>query len=155
MRETTRIADQLQRAYAGHAWHGPSLRFLLRGLTARQAASHPISGAHSIWELVLHITAWDRVARQRILGGRRTGLGPHRNFPPVTRSTAAAWKQALRDLAREHRALEAAVQKFPPARLDRKLSGGDHSFYFTMHGILQHDLYHAGQIAILRKGLRR
>ena len=92
---------------------------------------------------------------QRILGGRRTGLGPHRNFPPVTRSTAAAWKQALRDLAREHRALEAAVQKFPPARLDRKLSGGDHSFYFTMHGILQHDLYHAGQIAILRKGLRR
>ena len=151
MKETARIADQLSRAYSGKAWHGPSLRFLLRGISAKQAAARPIPNAHSIWELVLHIAAWDRVACQRILGGKRTSLPPKENFPEVTDASEAAWKKALKDLDREHGDLIAAIHKFPDKELDQKLGGGDHSFYITMYGAIQHDLYHAGQIAILKK----
>jgi uncharacterized damage-inducible protein DinB len=151
MKETARIADQLERAYSGKAWHGPSLRFLLRGITAAQAAQRPIPNAHTIWELVLHITAWDRVVCERIQGGKTTKLPPDENFPTVSDTSEAAWKKAIKDLEQQHRALAAAMLKFPPAKLDRNLSGGDYTYYITMHGAVQHDLYHAGQIAILKK----
>ena len=151
MKETARIADQLERAYSGKAWHGPSLRSLLRGISAEQAAQRPIPGAHTIWELALHAAAWDGVACERILGGTRTSLPPDENFPAVTDTSEAAWKKALKELEQQHRALAAAIRKFPDAKLDRKLGGGDHSFYITMHGAVQHDLYHAGQIAVLKK----
>ncbi len=151
MKETARIADQLERAYSGKAWHGPSLRYLLRGISAGQAAKRPIPNAHTIWELVLHIAAWDRVVCERILGGKTTELPPEENFPTVTDTSETAWKKALQELDRQHRALVAAMRKFPDAKLNLKLGGGDYSYYITMHGAVQHDLYHAGQIAILKK----
>jgi uncharacterized damage-inducible protein DinB len=151
MKETARIADQSRRAYAGKAWHGPSLKLLLRGVAAQQAAARPIPGAHTIWELVLHIAAWDRVAAERIRGGKRTSLPASENFPVVTDTSEAAWKKTLANLEEANRDLRDAIAKCPPAKLDRKLGGGDYSFYVTMHGSVQHDLYHAGQIAILKK----
>jgi uncharacterized damage-inducible protein DinB len=151
MKETARIADQLSRAYSGKAWHGLSLRALLRGVTAAQAAQRPVPNAHTIWELVLHTAAWDRVVCERIQGGKTTELPPEENFPTVTDTSDAAWNKALKDLAKQHRALAAAMLKFPVAKLDRNLGGGDYTFYITMHGAVQHDLYHAGQIAILKK----
>jgi uncharacterized damage-inducible protein DinB len=151
MKETARIADQSKRAYAGKAWHGPSLKYLLRGVSAAQAAARPVPGAHSIWELVMHITAWDRVVAERIRGGKRTSLPPAENFPQVADTSPAAWKKTLAELGAANRQLRRSILKFSPARLDRKLGGGDHSFYITMHGIIQHDLYHAGQIAVLKK----
>jgi uncharacterized damage-inducible protein DinB len=151
MKETARIADQLSRAYSGKAWHGPSLRALLRGVTAAQAAQRPVPNAHTIWELVLHTAAWDRVVCERILGGKTIELPTEQNFPTVVDASDAAWKKALKELEKQHRALSAAMLKFPPAKLDRNLSGGDYTFYVTMHGAVQHDLYHAGQIAILKK----
>ncbi len=151
MKETARIADQLSRAFSGKAWHGPPLRRLLRGVTAEQAARRPIANAHTIWELVLHVSAWDRVVSERIQGGKTTQLPPEENFPVVTDTSAAAWKKALAGLERQHLALKAAMEAFPDAKLDRQLRGGDYSFYVTMHGAVQHDLYHAGQIAILKK----
>jgi uncharacterized damage-inducible protein DinB len=151
MKETARIADQLLRAYSGKAWHGPSLRALLRGVTAAQAAQRPVANAHTIWELVLHTAAWDRVVCERILGGKTTELPTEQNFPTVTDTSDAAWKKALKELDKQHRALAAAMLKFPAAKLDRNLRGGDYTYYITMHGAVQHDLYHAGQIAILKK----
>jgi len=141
----------MERAYSGKAWHGPSLRFLLRGITAEQAAKRPVINAHTIWELVLHITAWDRVVCQRIQGGKTTQLPPNQNFPAVTDSSATAWKKALQELETHHQALVAAMKEFPDAKLDHNLTGGDYTYYITMHGAVQHDLYHAGQIAILKK----
>ena len=151
MKETARIADQLSRAYSGKAWHGPSLRAILKGVTAAQAAQRSVPGAHSIWELVLHTTAWDRVVCERIQGGKTTELPPEQNFPTVTDTSETAWKKTLKDLDKQHRELEAAMRKFPDAKLNRNLGGGDYSYYVTMHGAVQHDLYHAGQIAILKK----
>lgn len=151
MKETARIADQLSRAYSGKAWHGPSLRTILKGVTAAQAAQRLVPGAHSIWELVLHTAAWDRVVCERMQGGKTTELPPEQNFPTVTDTSETAWKKTLKDLDKQHRELEAAMRKFPDAKLNRNLGGGDYSYYVTMHGAVQHDLYHAGQIAILKK----
>jgi uncharacterized damage-inducible protein DinB len=154
MKETARIADQLSRAYSGKAWHGPSLKFILRGVTAEQAAARPIPCAHSIWELVLHIAAWDRAVCDRILSGKDTTLPPEQNFPAVVDTSSTAWKKALKKLEKGHRDLVAAIQGFKDSRLDRKLGNRDYSFYITMHGAIQHDLYHAGQISILKKATK-
>jgi uncharacterized damage-inducible protein DinB len=151
MKETARIADQLSRAYSGKAWHGPSLKYILRGITAQQAAARLIPGAHSIWELVLHIAAWDRAVCERILSGKDTTLPPEQNFPSVVDTSDAAWKKALKKLEQGHRDLVASIQGFKDSKLDRKLGNRDYSFYITMHGAIQHDLYHAGQIAMLKK----
>jgi uncharacterized damage-inducible protein DinB len=151
MKETVRIADQLSRAYSGKAWHGPSLKFLLRGITAEQAAARPIADAHSIWELVLHIAAWDGAVCDRILSGKNTTLPPSENFPTVIDTSSAAWKAALKRLEQGHKRLLSAMHGFKDSKLDRKLGNRDYSFYITMHGAIQHDLYHAGQIAILKK----
>ena len=91
MTESARIADQLHRAFAGGAWHGPALRQLLRGVTAKQAAARPLAGGHSIWELVLHITAWKKAVRQRVMG-RAIELSPREDWPPAGKASAAAWR---------------------------------------------------------------
>jgi uncharacterized damage-inducible protein DinB len=153
MSETARIADQLRRAFHGDAWHGDSLFEILNGVTAAQAAARPIKNAHSIWELVLHIAAWDGAVRRR-LGGEAVALSGEKNFPPVTDTSESAWRKALEHVGRVHDDLVAAVAAFPDSRLGEKVPGKDpdyHTFYYNLHGVLQHELYHAGQIALLKK----
>jgi hypothetical protein len=93
MSETARLADQIRRAFDGEAWHGDSVLELLEGVTAKKAGSHPIQDAHSIWELVLHIDAWDDAVRRRT-GGTVVTLGDRENFPPVTDTSEVAWRNA-------------------------------------------------------------
>ena len=110
MSETKRIADQLHRAYHGGAWHGPALRELLAGVTAKQAAARPVRGAHTIWELVLHITAWKRAVFLR-MQGRALSLSPAENFPPMPQASAVNWKQTLAALQAAQRSEERRVGK--------------------------------------------
>jgi uncharacterized damage-inducible protein DinB len=126
---------------------------ILEGVNAAQAAAHPIKNAHSIWELVLHIAAWDGAVLQR-LDGAAVDLSDAENFPPVTDASEAAWHKALADVRRVHEALVAAVAALPDSRLDQIVPGkkGVHyTFYYMLHGVVQHELYHAGQIALLKK----
>ena len=88
MSESARIADQLRRAFAGEAWHGDSLFEILEGVTAAQASARPIKNAHTIWELVLHIAAWDNAVLRR-LGGVAVELSDTENFPPLTDARSA------------------------------------------------------------------
>jgi len=155
MSETTRVADQLHRAFEGHAWHGDSLLKILSGVTAEQAATHPIPNAHSIWELVLHIAAWDGAVVRR-LAGESGGVSKARNFPVITDTSEGAWHSALDRLQQVHRELVATVAAFPDSRLNRRVSGkkpAHHTYYYMLHGVVQHELYHAGQIALLKKAL--
>src|SRR5208283_2460455 len=94
MSESARIADQMRRAFDGEAWHGDSLTEILEGVTAARAAAHPITGAHSIWELVLHIAAWDGAVLRR-LGGAAVELSDAENFPAVREASEAAWRKAV------------------------------------------------------------
>src|SRR6266446_4459410 len=112
MPEATRIADQLSRAFAGDAWHGDSVFEILDGVTAAQAAAHPIKNAHSIWELVLHIAAWDGAVLRR-LGGVAVELSDAENFPRVTDASEAAWRTALAKVRRVHEELFTAVAALP------------------------------------------
>ncbi len=157
MSETTRIADQLRRAFEGEAWHGDSLFEILGGVTAAQAASRPVKQAHSIWELVLHIAAWDGACRRR-LRGEAVDLPDDQNFPAVKDTSNAAWRKTLKHVKDVHDDLMQAVVTFPDSRLNQKVPGKDaepayYNFYYMLHGVAQHELYHAGQIALLKKML--
>ncbi|MGA9354066.1 MAG: DinB family protein [Terriglobales bacterium] len=153
MSETTHIADQLRRAFYGGAWHGDSLYEILTGVTAAQAAARPIKNAHSIWELVLHIAAWDGAVRRRMTGVA-VALSDAENFPPVSDTSDAAWGRTLEEVRRVHDELTAAVTHFPEADLMKPVPGkhGAHyNFAYMLDGLAQHELYHAGQIALLKK----
>jgi len=90
MTDSDRIAQQLENAFDGGAWHGPTLLELLAGVDAQTAAAHPLPGAHSIWELVLHIAAWDDAVNRRIVFRKALQLKMRQNFPPVTDKRPAA-----------------------------------------------------------------
>ena len=151
--EAARIADQLRRSFDGEAWHGDSLFEILEGVTAAQAAARPIKGAHTIWELVLHIAAWDDAVLRRF-AGVALELSDVENFPPVTDTSEAAWHAALTQARRAHHDLIAAVNELPDSRLYELVPGKEgahYTFYYMLHGVVQHELYHAGQIALLKK----
>jgi uncharacterized damage-inducible protein DinB len=154
MSETARLADQIRRAFEGEAWHGDSLLELLKGVNAATAAAKPIKNAHSIWELILHIAAWDDIVRQRT-GGKATMPTDEQNFPPVKDTSEAAWNKALEETKRTHNELVKAVAAFPDSRLQEQVPGKTqnyYNFFYMFSGIVQHELYHAGQIALLKKG---
>src|SRR5262252_6994767 len=109
MTESGRIRDQLKRSYKGQAWHGPSVRELLEGVTAEQAAKHPIGGAHSIWELVLHIIAWERVGRQRIIDWKAESVPDEEDWSQVTDTSETAWNAILEELERTTNALAETI----------------------------------------------
>jgi uncharacterized damage-inducible protein DinB len=148
--EGARIADQLRRAFYGSAWHGPALLELLEDVDAATAAANPLANVHSIWELVLHIAVWDDAALRRLDGKKwqPTGL---KNFPRVTKPTDAAWRKAVAATKRTHDTLVKTVERLSDARLGDRVPGKRYDFYHMLHGIAQHELYHAGQVAILKK----
>ena len=150
MNEMKRIVDLLDRAGDGDAWHGPPVDATLAGVTAAQAGARPLAGGHTIWELTLHIAVWDRVVKRR-LGGERYEPSSAEDWPPVTTMSDAAWRRAVADVRVARAELRDALLAFDASRLDETVPGKSYSFYVMAHGIVQHDLYHAGQIAILRK----
>jgi uncharacterized damage-inducible protein DinB len=152
--EGVRIADQLRRAFEGSAWHGPALLELLEDVDAPTAAAKPFPDVHSIWELVLHIAAWDRAGSRR-LSGAKCQLKARANFPPIPAPTDAAWHEAITVAKRTHETLVTTVAGLPDKRLRDRVPGKRYDFYHMLHGIAQHELYHAGQIAILKKAALR
>lgn len=148
--EAAGIADQLHRAFYGSAWHGPAVLELLEDVDAESAAAKPLSDVHSIWELVLHIAAWDGAALQRLAGKKCQPSGTA-NFPLVASATQAAWRKTIADTKRTHDELVKTVAGLPEKRLRDRVPGKRYDFYHMLHGIAQHELYHAGQIAILKK----
>lgn len=154
MTETERILDQLRRAYEGEAWHGPSVREVLAGVSAAQANARPLANGHTIYELVRHIAVWEDVGRRRLEGDHaQIAISSPEDWPPADDPSEAAWQQAKAALDRGHQALVTAIERVNDSRLDEPILEGLSSVYVTLHGVIQHDLYHAGQIAILKKAL--
>jgi uncharacterized damage-inducible protein DinB len=151
MSEAARIVDQLRRAFEGGAWHGPALLELLADIDSATAGSHPLPDVHSIWELVLHIAAWDGAVNRRIATGKAIRLKSAQNFPPVKIKTKAAWEEAVTRVKNAHNDLIKTVAALPDSRLAERVPGKKYNIYVMLHGVVQHELYHAGQIAILKK----
>jgi uncharacterized damage-inducible protein DinB len=155
--ETERILDQLRRAYGGDAWYGSPVRGILADVTAERATRRPIADAHSIWEIVLHMTGWKQEVRNR-LRGAWAGLPEEGDWPAVADTSESAWRAALDRLDRAQRELLDAAAAIDPSRLDEsskdqrdRAAGTGVSLYVLLHGIVQHDVYHSGQIALLNK----
>ena len=152
MSEVQRIERQLQRAFEGGAWHGPAVLELIKDVNARQAAARPIAGAHSIWELVLHIGAWEGACRRR-LSGDRAELPDAEDWQIINDMSEGAWQALKEKLIRGHSELVDKIRSIDEATLDQPILPGMSSVYETIHGVIQHDLYHAGQIALLKRAL--
>lgn len=150
MREPERIADQLRRSMEGEAWHGPAVMELLAGVQASQAFMHPISAAHSIWEIVLHIRAWNGAVLRRIRG-EAVELAEDEDWPTVSDSSEEGWEDVVRSLTLAHAKVYNAILGMTDARLDEIVPGRTYNYYYLAHGLAQHNLYHAGQIAVLKK----
>jgi uncharacterized damage-inducible protein DinB len=152
--EAAGIADQLRRAFDGSAWHGPAVLELLVDVDAATAAARPIVGVHSIWELLLHIAVWDNAGMVRLTGKKWQPAGLD-NFPELpAKPTEDAWRKAVATVKRTHEKLVKTVAALPESRLRDRVPGKRYDFYQMFHGIAQHELYHAGQIAILKKAAR-
>ncbi len=153
-REIERLEEQLERTLKGGAWHGPSVLELLAGVSADEAAAHPISGAHSIWELVLHLTSDYSLVLRRLSGDGRQ-VTPEEDWPPCPAVTEENWGKATQNLTKLNQELRQAVHAFPAERLDEPLVAEvPYTAYTQFIGITQHSLYHAGQIALLKRALR-
>ncbi len=147
--EIDRIVDQMERAFDGDAWHGPSVMDILRGLNANQASARLFPETHTIRELVAHMAAW-----KRIIPRRMRGEVVHPTVAEDWPRPRGTWNDAIADLRRAHRDFIKAVRAMPASKLRATVPGKDHDFYVALHGMVQHDLYHAGQIALLKKALQ-
>lgn len=146
------IAIEIGNALSGDAWHGPSLNELLDGVTSEDAIQRPIASAHNIWELLLHITSWANIARHRLTGGRvEPEEGEDWPVPGVISETS--WGAARSALAESHERLREVVAGLSHDELTRNVPQGARSVANMLHGVTQHDAYHGGQIAILKKGI--
>jgi uncharacterized damage-inducible protein DinB len=152
MSESSRIADQALKMFEGGAWHGPSVMELLADVGPEVAASYPIAGAHSIWELVLHLIATQDAILKR-MEGIPAGLKTEDFWLPVPPVSDIAWRETVDCLKRQEKELRAAIDRFPDARLQEVLVPGGSFAYTMFHGHVQHNAYHAGQIALLKKAV--
>ena len=148
--EIVRIAEQLRRAVEGDSWHGPAVMEILSGVDARTAAAHPIAGAHSIWEILHHMTAWTRAVMRR-LGGEAVELSGADDWPPVTDTSDAARQAALAGFRSAQQELQTKLKSTSNDELGMTVPGQNYSNSFMLYGVVQHHLYHAGQIAVLKK----
>ncbi|HET7551871.1 MAG TPA: DinB family protein [Gemmatimonadaceae bacterium] len=151
--ETNRLEEQLVRALEGGAWHGPSVLELLAGVSAAQAASHPVAGAHSIWELVLHLRSdYDLVLRRMASDGHP--LTAAEGWPACPAPTEENWQRTVRELELANKKLRQAVRDFPQERLDDLLvPESPYTAYTQFIGVSQHNAYHSGQIALLKRAM--
>jgi DinB superfamily len=146
----------LDEGYERKAWHGPNLRGSLRGVGAQEAAWRPGPDRHNIWELAVHAAYW-KYANWRRLTGEKRGAFPVEGsnyFPRPDSPTEKAWRADLALLDEQHRRLRAVIEKIPPASLSRRVPGSKHRTATLIYGIANHDVYHAGQIQLVKRLFR-
>jgi uncharacterized damage-inducible protein DinB len=155
MDASSAIANEIERTVSVPMWHGSALNELLDGVTFEQAAAKPIAGAHSIWEFVLHITAWSDIARERLHQRSLESAPMQVDWPPTPAPSAAAWRDALARLAASHAALARETEALSPDALAAivPVPKPRYSVEVLLRGVIEHGTYHGGQIALLKRAL--
>jgi uncharacterized damage-inducible protein DinB len=161
--EAARLINQLEREFNGQPWHGSSLTAILEGVSAPQAARKPSTDAHSIWEILLHMTGWKREVTRRARGHAAAEPAAG-DWPSIGEPSEERWREAQADHMRAQQELLEVVRGLSETQLAAKVPGDSAAFIgaglsvlATLWGLLQHDVYHSGQIALLKKmtgGLR-
>lgn len=157
MSEREQILKELQQAHDGEPWHGSSRAAILADVTLNEAMHHPDGGAHSIWELVLHMRAWTSEVARRVREGN-PGEPAEGDWPAAGTASEVAWRAAVDGLSAAHAEVAAAVRGLREGQLDERVGGARDAPLGTgvthremLHGLAQHDAYHSGQIALLKR----
>ncbi|HZD31556.1 MAG TPA: DinB family protein [Candidatus Angelobacter sp.] len=150
MSEIARILDQYDRALHRDAWHGDPVWKILAGVNPRRAFRRLSPATHSIWELVMHMAFWETAVHRRLRKLPKQSV-KKLNFPALPEPTAANWNYALGTLRASNVAFRETLAQLDETELDKPLSSARKSVYVEVHGVIQHHLYHAGQMAVLRK----
>jgi uncharacterized damage-inducible protein DinB len=154
MSESERIADQLKRSLDGETWHGPAVMELLEEITAEQAAARPLENGHNIWELVGHLTVWAEIPLARFKGENPVEPSAEENFPAAPdQPDEGSWSALKERLRRAYDALYAELDHLDEAALHKPRGENLPSVGFVLYGLAQHNAYHGGQIALLKKAL--
>lgn len=151
MTSSRQLATHIERTVTGPMWHGPALAQVLETATAERAAAKPIAGAHSIWEIVLHVAAWADIARARLKGQSTGDPAPEVDWPPVGAASADAWRLALEGLDASYRLLAADVRELDDDRLSALVPGLEYTVATLLAGVVEHGTYHGGQIMLLNR----
>lgn len=161
MSDKSFLREQIRKGFSDDPWHGPATLDLLEDLTARQAAAHPVPEAHSVWEIVLHMISWQAEVRRR-LAGNPPAMPQEGDWPEVGKVSEARWKQDRERLEASLTELLNTLDGLSEQDLDR-IGGGlsdrdpalgtGVTLRAMVNGLVQHNAYHSGQIAILRKAL--
>lgn len=150
------LNQKLLTVWNGEPWYGSSSSTIFRGVTAPEALAHPLPGAQSIWETLLHMTAWTEETTSRMNGGE--SKNPDRgDWPAVKGSTHEEWMAAQGELLTARKALLESIEKAHEESLFLqvpKASGTGATRADTVNGLADHDVYHLGQIALLKKSLK-
>jgi hypothetical protein len=154
MSNRDRIIDELSRALERDPWHGPAIDDVLEGVDAAEAAAHPIAGAHSIWELVHHLTAWVRAVHMRVKGSV-CELEGETDWPPVREPAEGSWTAAVDDLRRAQAELITTLRKLRDADLNATTPNRDYDLEHLLRGLTQHHAYHTGQMVIIKNAGRK
>jgi len=151
MDEINRIKEQLVKAFENEPWSGPSVMDVLKDIVPEKAASKPIPNAHSIWEILEHMNSTiENVIRR--LKGDFSPFTDEMDWPKVTDTSEKSWNDLLKRFNKSHEELLSEISKLSPDILDKPMKEGFSAYYSTLHGIVQHNLYHLGQISLLKKG---
>ncbi len=154
MHELNMLANAIEEAVSGPVWHGPSIGDLLETIVASDAAAHPISNAHSIWELVVHLTAWVGIVQKRLaLEVPLIEPTDAEDWPAVGVTSATSWKAAISELSASYRRLAAAVRSLEPEILGKRVPSRQHTVRMMLQGVVEHAAYHGGQIALLTRAV--
>jgi uncharacterized damage-inducible protein DinB len=159
MSDKSFLREQILKGFSDDPWHGPSTLSLLEDLTAREAAKHAVPGAHSVWEIVLHMISWHNEVRRR-LSGNPPAMPEEGDWPRIGKVSEAAWRRDLERLGASLTELLNTLDGLREEDLDR-IGGGlsdrdpalgtGVTLRAMANGLVQHNAYHSGQIALLRK----
>ncbi len=149
MTEVERLVEQYNQTVTGEAWYGDPVWKILQGIDAHCAAAHPIAGTHNIWQLVMHMEFWERIAARRFSGPVTPDEAG--NFPATPAADEAEWQKTLSAFRASNGEFRQAALLLDPGALDKNTPGSQRTFRYELVGVIQHHIYHAGQIALLKK----
>lgn len=144
------LLERYDQTLHGDAWYGDPVWKILQGISADCASAHLIPGTHNIWQLVMHMEFWERIAGRRFSGP----VTPEEagNFPDTPGPSEAAWRETLESFRASNREFRDAIARLDSDALDSNTPGGQRTFRYELVGVIEHHIYHAGQIALLKKG---
>jgi hypothetical protein len=152
MTEPQRISTLLTQIHQGPAWHGPSLRETLEGVDAKLASRRPFPNAHTIWELVLHLTAWLDIFQLRVMDKQSLDVSKEMDWPRMPSPTEENWQRSLAALFEAEKKASQMALDIPVERYEESIEGDPAApLYIVLNGLIAHTAYHAGQIAVLKK----